>query len=968
MVAAHSMGGLVARTFVAQHPEEWQAMWDGEHDGRRGGRLVMLGTPNQGSWAIPQVITGRERLVRKLALVDVVHDRRALLAVLNSFVGTFQMLPSPVGRPELNALYQKDTWGEDLDVPQAHLDAARMHHAVLASDAAIDERMVYVAGANVATLAGVEPSRVGEARAYSATLAGDGRVPHDLGRLQRSDGYDVRTYFVETDHGGLTEDHEVLGALTELLETGQTGDLLDSAPVERGDPDEVREALERQTVEDLTRLELLIDAQSGGAESRGPRRFGVAQERQVEDELVRDFLATAVPGGAPGPQQPPFPPARIRVRLAWGRLDEVDAIDGLEPVDALAVGHYADVVPQAAEAALDAAISAVEADAPPPPEERLLTRFTERGILRGRLGEPFFLPDPRVKDRRRVIALAGMGEPGRFGIPELTVLARELCWSLGRMGHEHLATVVIGAGNGNLAPEDAIRTWIRGIKRALTGSVEGDVHKLSQITFVEEDPRKIPALQAALEAAVHALREADRLHVDLQGVDDIAAVEEAARRRAVEDVERQWRDGGDASDPHDLPPTRVTLSMDTDGSYRFGAITESASVPERTVSVDERLVTEANRRLGDEEDLLRQVGAGDAMRQLLFPAELTAQLATPAPVVMLLDARTARLHWEMAAFAPDGALPLPGRAVLPAQHVSEDDLLDSFLGTSRGFTRQLRTRFAPPPEPPPPPRQVLRVLVVADPAEDAPLAGAREEGNAVAQLFEQFNAVHADGPNRVEVVSLLGPRQATRIRVLTLLFQHAFDVLHFAGHCTYDKRNPQRSGWIFSDRERLATAELSRIDRIPKFVFSNACESGITADDARSATLELAPSFAEAFFDRGVSNLVCTAWPVNDAAAREFALVLYRQLLALPEQDGRPAPDVAARMSEAMQEARRAVARKAYGARTWGAYQHYGNPHFRFFERLRERDGAKPPAQGREDGSPGDRPVRTATLTSQKTH
>ena len=54
------------------------------------------------------------------------------------------------------------------------------------------------------------------------------------------------------------------------------------------------------------------------------------------------------------------------------------------------------------------------------------------------------------------------------------------------------------------------------------------------------------------------------------------------------------------------------------------------------------------------------------------------------------------------------------------------------------------------------------------------------------------------------------------------------------------------------------------MDRIPKFVFSNACESGVTVDDPGAATTGLAPSFAHAFFARGVSNFVCTAWPVND--------------------------------------------------------------------------------------------------------
>ncbi len=171
--------------------------------------------------------------------------------------------------------------------------------------------------------------------------------------------------------------------------------------------------------------------------------------------------------------------------------------------------------------------------------------------------------------------------------------------------------------------------------------------------------------------------------------------------------------------------------------------------------------------------------------------------------------------------------------------------------------------------------------------------------------------------------------------VLRHLVQRSYDVLHFAGHCIYDKKRPSASGWIFSNGERLTANELDRIDRIPKFVFSNACESGITPDRSGSRSVELAPSFAEAFFARGVSNFVCTAWPVDDGAARNFALTLYRGLLGLKPVDGQPnayEPTTPLHMHRAMQQARRAVAAQPRGYRTWGAYQHYGSPYLRFFE------------------------------------
>src|SRR6185503_2937254 len=192
---------------------------------------------------------------------------------------------------------------------------------------------------------------------------------------------------------------------------------------------------------------------------------------------------------------------------------------------------------------------------------------------------------------------------------------------------------------------------------------------------------------------------------------------------------------------------------------------------------------------------------------------------------------TARIHWEMV------AQPSMDNILTPTSENSSDsnfEYEDGFLGTSRGFTRQLRTTFAPPPEPPPPPQSVMRILIVADPAEDAHLPGAEEEAVAVADLFESYTPSDVNA-TRIEVKRLFGPIDATRTNVLRELMLRRYDLLHFAGHCVFQwDGDPNLSGWIFNvkRRELLSANELNRIDRIPKFVFSNACESGITPDRA----------------------------------------------------------------------------------------------------------------------------------------
>ena len=356
------------------------------------------------------------------------------------------------------------------------------------------------------------------------------------------------------------------------------------------------------------------------------------------------------------------------------------------------------------------------------------------------------------------------------------------------------------------------------------------------------------------------------------------------------------------------------------------------------------MVETANAELAAEEDPETQLDRGRFLGHLLIPRNLRHQFFSPAPLVLMLDSTTARLHWEMVAQSEsDLSLVDPGARVgdEAAPGMFRDEF---FLGTSRGLTRQLRTTFAPPPEPPPPPGRVLRVLVVADPAADARLPGAAAEGVEVADLFESFNAVRG-GEDRVEVTRMFGPSEATLTNVLReIMSPRPYDVLHFAGHCLYDPGRPAESGWVFSGREILTADLLDRIDRIPKFIFSNACESGVTPDRPEGYSPGLAPGFAEEFFARGVVNFVATAWPVDDLAARRFAQRVYTGLLGLDAFEpadggphrvvGKAAPEP---MFVAMRNARLAIARRPdgradpAGARTWGAYQHYGNPAFRPF-------------------------------------
>lgn len=1005
---AHSMGGMVVRTFILRHEARW----------RKCGRLIMLGTPNHGSFAIPQVAHGAESTVRKLAQFDFKHSLSELLGILNSFPGSFQMLPSPFVMPSMERLYDAKTYGA-LHVAQALLDNGRRHHDAL-RPIADGERMSYIAGCRHSTYDDIRDwSRLNTLEAYSASDAGDGTVPHRLGFLAQ-DGKRIPTYFVLATHGGLPNDASVIGGCREILESGSSSSLPQTIPAAaRGasvapeDAELHRRARRTQAMLEETRATQLAQRLRAQSSARGvaeadPDRPPSAEEREAEELLVSSFLAPSVgvrvltlaaeeaeavfapapvvlpalgsaetPAaatqreGGSGEACPALP--AIEIALVYGSIEDerIPAPNDL-PVDAVAVGHYIGVRPQFAELALDRAISAAaqktasrrkgtgrgrsatrDARAP-----LILTNLTDRHLIRGELGQPFFLPDPR--DPGRVVAIAGMGQPGRFRESELTVLAQHLCWSLAEIGKRHLATVLIGSGAGNLGVAEAMRGWVRGIRRTIRREAAEDCAQLERITFVERNPQRLPGIEGAIRAAA-----ADRNSgIAITYVPPSRKQREDARAEAEKRQRREFADAWDADSggasagagaaaaagENEPEPVRITINQ-LQNKFEFSALTKAASIPQRDVPIKVRIVATANDELAAAHDLDSQLERGRFIEQLLLPDELSAHLyRTDVPVVLILDATTARLHWEM--FAPTEELMIAAGTVGSGLPKAE-----AFLGTGYGVTRQLRTTFAPAPELPAPLGRPFRVLVVADPCAEAPLAGAQEEGEAVATIFEQFAPVYAQRTGcPLHVERLLGPAEATPTAVLRKLINERFDVLHYAGHCFFHEKEPALSGWLFSDDQVLSAYELNRIDRIPRFVFSNACESGLTPDRSQDRHAAMAPSFAEAFFARGVTNFVCTAWPVGDGAALDFSRRLYEGLLGLHGADAQV-------MYRAMREARALIAGKESGVATWGAYQHYGDPYFRLLPAgekqtaapAAEDEGSRGAAKGRTAGS-GDKP------------
>ena len=203
----------------------------------------------------------------------------------------------------------------------------------------------------------------------------------------------------------------------------------------------------------------------------------------------------------------------------------------------------------------------------------------------------------------------------------------------------------------------------------------------------------------------------------------------------------------------------------------------------------------------------------------------------------------------------------------------------------------------------------LGVLLIANPTGDLP--GAESERERIAHLL---------GRGKSYRLTEVAGGAATLARVTAEFESGRYDVIHYAGHASFDERLPGEGGLALADGV-LTGEHLSALGRLPPLVVFNACESARLRRGARKRgttqrghgiTRNL--SLAETLLRAGLAHYVGTHWPVEDAAATAFATVFYRELLK-------------GSVGSALVKARRAV--HARRSPDWADYVHYGDAEFR---------------------------------------
>lgn len=200
-LVAHSMGGLVSRAALAEPQTDHVE------------RLVLLGTPNCGSFAAVQALRGTYAVVRKVARLASQSSAENLAAeIFNTFPSLYELLPW--GRCAGGAaLFDPGSWPAAGPQPHAALlrAAQQLQRQLLAPDA----RCSTVVGVGAETVTALR--RRGDDFVYVLTRFGDGTVPVASAELPGA-----KQHYARVAHSELTRDPRVAEAVVDLLATGHT--------------------------------------------------------------------------------------------------------------------------------------------------------------------------------------------------------------------------------------------------------------------------------------------------------------------------------------------------------------------------------------------------------------------------------------------------------------------------------------------------------------------------------------------------------------------------------------------------------------------------------------------------------------------------------------------------------------------------------------------------------------------------
>ncbi len=902
-ILAHSMGGVVTRAMAAAEPE----LWD-EFLSRDGARFVMLGTPNQGSHLMVEMLLGKGDTVRKLAMLDARNDLQEVLDLVAGFRGALQLLPRKgfldAGSTPVTDYLQPQAW-QDLKPRVADFWFGDGKVAVPAEEACAEarslwalpgmgdprvpgkhpEKVIYVCGKADNTACGID-LKSGRVKMIG-TREGDGSVSWASGRIQGIG----EAYLMNASHGDLASTEEHFDSILQLLADGST------ASLPRGWPSAAARG-------EAAPPEIIYDA--------GPAAV------PTDEELARSLL------GASARRRPSGRRAASSTLFV-----SCAAMDLRYATDPIMVGHYEQDPLAGPEAIIDRDVVCNE-----------LTMRKHLGLYPGPVGTATaVLVDANEEERRRSTQrgalVTGLGKWGELTASSLTEAVRSaalryllsvverrgaVCVEAGAQEppiEVGLASLLLGQNStSNISVADSVHALVRGVLEANRQFSQAQRHgvqaRIVRLEIMECFIDVAVSATKALRGVAKALEaDAAQLGMRVEAAPDLRQGSGARPRLEVLSGVGYWPRltvtsadaprkeapiaAGDA--PQAAPRLRAAVAEKLSYQYLAQRARAEAEVVQRQPGLVETLVKLSIDQPVYNRDLSR------TLFQLMVPLDFKEAARQTDALAVLVDEYTANFPWELLC-ADD--VPMVTRTAVIRQFVTTNwrrrprstvDRTAYVVGnpSTEGFAKAFPSKSN------------------KGNLDPRPLPGAESEAYAVAAVLRAAGYEPAES---------IGADQRA-VDVINRLFQKPYRILHIAAHGEFDIEaadGSRRSGVLLSDGLMLTAAEIQQMEVVPDLVFLNCCHLGTV--DGRYVTREveynrLASSLSRELIDMGVRAVVVAGWAVDDQAAHVFASSFYRYLI----NDGRT-------FGMAVHHARRDTYRDFPGSNTWGAFQAYGDPGF----------------------------------------
>ena len=608
-IVGHSMGGVVTRDFIVNHPATWKKLNESE-----GFKLLFLGAPLGGSYRIPYVLAGKDSIINQLSKIDLRHTKKELLDMFRKYPGLLGLLPI-AKEPHDFALL--NTWQEmkksslfDWNIPdQADLDFfdAYRNKVLQNMDAINMKNIIYIAGKDDATVCGYEINNIlpDEKIVFKSTAEGDQSVTWETG-IPKNIDTENGLYYVDVSHGGLANAADIFNGIAEILRIGKTDKLSKIRPMLRGVVGEFNSVEEEVYDIDEANLEESL--------------MGVKPKPVVEKK-----------GNVP-----------LKVSVSNG-----DLFYSRYPV---LVGHFLTDGITSAEYIIDKYTGNVLRD------------WHRLNLYPGEIGTSEVFVNFNSEFKGTVVI--GLGAPGRLSAHQLVKTTEqgaikymlELKKIRRNMLHEELDTtglsvLLIGCGYGGLSIDSSIRSILQGIQNANAKiedmGLEG-LHAIEQVEFVElyEDRclqclYTLSKMEAETDTSIN-IRMLKKQYKVLLG----------ARNRIPMETGSDWWSRISIV----LHKDENAASKSTETALRFLCSTGSAREEQRDLQSSPEIISRLIEEMSTKNNW--NAGTAKAVFELLIPNDFKDEVKKQTNTMWVLDNAAAAYPWELLQDSASNARPL----------------------------------------------------------------------------------------------------------------------------------------------------------------------------------------------------------------------------------------------------------------------------------------------------------------------